>query len=174
MGVVDKILITIMLVACNKIAIFLFAIVLVANSYKLEKAKPSKISFPHWVSLCDKGHSYLFSEDTLDWNSARQMCQLLGGYIARIENRHENNCLLVHAQSNGLHQWWMHSGNDIKIKGYYVMEDETEMTWVSNLCRIDSGGRSLELNTLHNSVDAGCWSDNPITAHRHYICEKND
>merc|ERR1719315_517953 len=137
-----------MLVACNKIAIFLFAIVLVVNSYKLEKAKALKISVPHWVSLCDKGHKYLFSEDALDWNSAKEMCELLGGYLARIENRHENNCLLVHAQNNALHQWWWHSGNDVQTEGYYVLDEGTEMQWVSNFCYMDGANQdALMLST---------------------------
>ena len=53
--------------------VFLFVIVLKANSFKLTKEK-----VPAWVSLCDEGHQYLFSEDETDWNSAREMCKLLG------------------------------------------------------------------------------------------------
>ena len=72
-------------------------------------AKPSA---PQWKQLCDKGHQYLFSEETADWNNAREMCELFGGYLVRIENRHENNCILYHALTNGLHQgYWWTSGN---------------------------------------------------------------
>ena len=53
--------------------VFLFVIVLKANSFKLTKEK-----VPAWVSLCDEGHQYLFSEDEMDWNSARETCKLLG------------------------------------------------------------------------------------------------
>merc|ERR1740124_918971 len=125
-----------MLGACNKIAIFLFAIALVVNSYKLEEVKAAKISVPRWISLCDKGHKYLFSHDGLDWVSAGEMCELLGGYLVRIENRHENNCLLAYAQYAGQLYYWT-SGNDVEIEGVYVMEDGTEMDWISNLFEMD-------------------------------------
>ena len=60
---------------------------------------------------CAKGHKYLFSEETADWNEAKEMCQILGGYLVKIENRHENNCLLVYAMNNGLEdEWWRTSG----------------------------------------------------------------
>ena len=85
---------------------FLFATTLAESSTKLTGFSKNKPHTPHWEALCDKGHQYLFSEETVDWNSAREMCQLLGGYLVRIENRHENNCLLVHAMKNGLHTWW--------------------------------------------------------------------
>ena len=53
------------------------------------------LSMPSWVSLCDEGllltlcqslydktmpgHVYLFSEELLEWEEARDMCSLLGG-----------------------------------------------------------------------------------------------
>ena len=73
----------------------LFASILAVNSIKLTGSSKNKSHTPHWEPLCDKGHQYLFSEEPVDWNSATEMCQLLGGYLVRIENRHENNCLLA-------------------------------------------------------------------------------
>ena len=84
----------------------LFSSVLAENSIKLTSFSENKSHTPHWEPLCDKGHQYLFSEETVDWSSALEMCQLLGGYLVRIENQHENNCLLVHAMKNELHSWW--------------------------------------------------------------------
>ena len=90
----------------------LFASILAVSSNKLTASSKNKSHTPHWEPLCDKGHQYLFSDipQPTDWNSAREMCQLLGGYLVRIENRHENNCLLVHAMKNELHAWWWTSG----------------------------------------------------------------
>ena len=65
-------------------------------------------SVPSWVQLC--GHQYLFSEFTHNWYDARDECRLYGGYLARIESRHENNCLVSHAINNGLHHSWWHAG----------------------------------------------------------------
>ena len=94
-----------------KLTVFLCLSILQASSLNLAEIKDQKLSAPHWVRLCDKGHKYLFSEEAVNWNDARAMCQLLGGYLARIENRHENNCILAYAQTNQLHTYWWHSGN---------------------------------------------------------------
>ena len=81
------------------------------NGFKVEMVKTIEKSVPHWESLCDKGHQYLFSDDALNWNDANEMCKLLGGYLVKIESRHENNCLLVYAMNNGLqNEWWRTSG----------------------------------------------------------------
>ena len=94
-----------------KLTVFLCLSILQVNSLNLAEIKDQKLSAPHWEPLCDKGHKYLFSEEVANWNDAREMCQLFGGYLARIENRHENNCILAYAQTNQLYAWWWHSGN---------------------------------------------------------------
>ena len=94
-----------------KLTVFLCLSILQVNSLNLAEIKDKKLSAPHWEPLCDKGHKYLFSIETANWNDAREMCQLFGGYLARIENRHENNCILGYAMTNGLHDYWWHSGN---------------------------------------------------------------
>ena len=49
---------------------------------------------PTWVSLCGQGHAYLFSTDSTTWANSMETCQLLGGYLARIDTLGENYCLL--------------------------------------------------------------------------------
>ena len=93
--------------------LILLASILDVNSVKLTDSSKNKSHTPQWVPLCNEGHQYLFSDpsqDWLNWNEAKEMCQLLGGYLVRIETRHENNCLLVHAMKNELHEWWWTSG----------------------------------------------------------------
>ena len=97
---------------------FLFGMGIGVTSFKLDERKDieSHSSDDTWVSLCDKGHRYLFSEDLngepdlADWAYAKLKCGYLGGYLVRIENRHENNCILVHAQNQGLNHYWWTSG----------------------------------------------------------------
>ena len=79
-------------------AIILLCCIFSVKSLKLSQSNDTKSYTPHWEPLC--GHQYLFSEEKVDWNAAREMCKLLGGYIVRIESRHENNCILVYAQNN--------------------------------------------------------------------------
>ena len=88
----------------------------IVNSLKLTESNENKPVTPHWEPLCDnlspndKQHQYLFSDETIDWNSAREMCELLAGYLVRIDNRHENNCILNYTHNNELHAWWWTSG----------------------------------------------------------------
>ena len=66
--------------------LILLASILAVNSIELTGSSKNKSHTPHWEPICDKGHQYLFSEESVDWNSATEMCQLLGGYLVRIEN----------------------------------------------------------------------------------------
>ena len=101
-----------MIINCSRRYIVLFLTIVLGvgvNCFKLKELEvTSKTSNPHWEQLCRKGHQYLFSEDALDWNEAKAMCELLGGYLVRIEDIHENNCILKYALNNGYQNnyWW--------------------------------------------------------------------
>ena len=112
----------------------LLGMVLVVSSFKIDKTKATESLTPGgtWVPLCDEGHRYLFSEklvdggpDLADWTNAEVKCGYLGGYLVRIENRHENNCILVHAQNQGLHHYWWTSGL-IKIYIIYFFTNKPQ------------------------------------------------
>ena len=102
---------------CSRSYIVLFLTIVLGagvNCLKLKELEvTSKTSTPHWEQLCrkDLDHKYLFSEEAVDWNNARAMCELLGGYLVRIEDIHENNCLLKYALNNGYENRWWTSGN---------------------------------------------------------------
>ena len=58
----------------------------IVNSLKLTESNENKPVTPHWEPLCDnlssngtKQHQYLFSDETIDWEGAREMCVLLAG-----------------------------------------------------------------------------------------------
>merc|ERR1712110_182263 len=97
-------------------AFIMFAVTPIVSSFKLTESNENKPATPHWEPLCDnlspndKQHEYLFSDESIDWESSREMCELLGGYLVRIDNRHENNCLLNYTQNNELHTYWWTSG----------------------------------------------------------------
>merc|ERR1711935_933446 len=155
-------------------AFIMFAVTPIVSSLKLTESNENKPATLHWEPLCDnlspndKQHEYLFSEETIDWNSARKMCKLLGGYLVRIDNRHENNCLLKYTQHNEMHQYWWTSGNDIRTEGLYEFEDGTEMKWVSNWAQMDGAGQDGVVLSTHNSVYAGSWADDDITSNVAY------
>ena len=153
-------------------AIILLSCIFSVKSFELSQQNDNKSYTPHWEPLC--GHLYLFSEERVDWNTAREMCKLLGGYIVRIESRHENNCILVYALNNGLQDWWWTSGNDVETEGYYVMEDGTEMEWMQSWSYPNGGADydGIMISTQNNEY-AGDWCDEPLTAAYPYICEKD-
>ena len=59
---------------------------------------------PSWVQLCDLKTQYLFvNDDVRTWAEAEAECDLYGGYLTRITNRHEHNCILKYATDSGWH-----------------------------------------------------------------------
>ena len=96
-----------------------FSLTPIVNSLKLTESNENRPVTPHWEPLCDnlspndKQHQYLFSDELIDWESSREMCELLGGYLVRIDNRHENNCLLNYTMNNEMHEWWWTSGTEV-------------------------------------------------------------
>merc|ERR1711997_473798 len=154
-------------------AFIMFAATPIVSSFKLTKSNENKPATPHWEPLCDKQHQYLFSDESIDWESAREMCELLAGYLVRIDNRHENNCLLNCTMNNGIHAWWWTSGNDILTEGLYVFEDGTEMEWVSRWLNTDGAAQDGIIFNTDNNAYAGSWQDYSITSNMRYICERN-
>ena len=68
---------------------------------------------------------------------------------------------------------FLFKGNDVAIEGVYVMEDGTEMDWVSNLCFMNGPTENALLLSTKYDASAGCWDDIRITSTWRYICEKN-
>ena len=96
-----------------KVTVTAFLLISLIVSVELSDMKVKKLlSSPDWVQLCDKGHQYLFSDNSANWYEAEEICQSFGGYLVRIENRHENNCILKHAYNayNGQLGFWWTSG----------------------------------------------------------------
>ena len=63
------------------------------------------------------GHKYMFGEEALNWEEAREMCELQSGWLVDINSIHEQNCLIRHALAteglNGLNYWT--DGNHYKV-----------------------------------------------------------
>merc|ERR1712241_523714 len=147
------------------LTVFLLISLVAVKSFKLtdDMKVNTKSLTPHWVQLCDQGHQYLFSEDEKNWTDAGVTCQLFGGYLVKIENRHENNCILYHAQSNPPeYGWWWTSGHK-RTEGYFIFEDGTEMEWLSYWqgANPDGGEDGILINASLGGA-AGSWADAPL------------
>lgn len=83
-------------------ALHLLSLLVSLSSCWSQPEKESLSLAPSWVSLCGQGHAYLFSTDSSTWANSMETCQLLGGYLARIDTLGENYCLLREPVDAGL------------------------------------------------------------------------
>merc|ERR1711879_309058 len=91
-------------------------------------------SVPHWEDLqCEDGHKYLFSELSLSWDEAVGECSLYAGWLVSLNSLQEQNCLLKHAQAQGLTEdWYWTDATDTDAEGVFVhTATETEVTWLN-------------------------------------------
>ena len=159
---------------------------------------------PDWGELCDcspelcEGHEYFFSDIELNWVEAVAECALYGDgdglvYLARIESRLENNCLLQHASQRGKQAWWWHSGNlflspicskitfyffvgnDIETEGVYRFLNGSQLAWKADWARDEPNGMDSDGLMLSSYDDhtAGAWADAATDSsyRSRFICE---
>ena len=119
------------------------------------------------------GHVYLFSEELLEWEEARDMCSLLGGFLVQIESQHENNCILKFCVETELTDWWWSSGNDLETPGVYVQATGEEILWQPRWESLHSPPAYTALQ-LHTGTDSagGAWRDADPQSSSKYICER--
>ena len=77
-------------------------------------------------------------------------------------------------QTNHNILWKFLTGNDVNTEGYFVMEDGTEMTFLSYWWDFLRGADydAIVLSTYNNG-GAGSWVDEYITYNTNYICERD-
>ncbi|XP_056117669.1 C-type lectin domain family 4 member E-like isoform X1 [Rhinichthys klamathensis goyatoka] len=106
----------------------------VTNNSNLEVNKPSlpctyKGLPEKWVQ--DKGRFYVFSNDTMDWDSSRERCQDLGGDLVIINSSEEQEFLAQQTvSSNALVLHWI-GLTDRHTEGTWLWVDNTPLN--SNL-----------------------------------------
>ena len=109
------------------------------------------------------GHKYLFSEITHNWEDARGECELYGGWLVRIFDLEEYNCIMRHAVKEEAGIWYWTDGNDVANTGVWVHAfDNSEVSFFphtinccsqDHLCHI--GGEAFALNTGGSRKDRG-------------------
>merc|ERR1711970_315010 len=162
----------------------LFLLAMVSGRPHNEKV----VSPPKWVELCDHHSSYLFSEDVSTWQDAAEMCELFGGYLAKIDSMAENYCIVEYAHSllpastEGVHFW--HSTNDLDFEGvhrqglhgdYLTWQPSWNTAW-NNGAEYPQPDGGTNQNcfgvTLGASWNSGKWWDDPCQFQQRYICER--
>merc|ERR1712002_207502 len=105
-------------------------------------ASASNKTGPSWQNLnCDgQGTKYLFSEQSVSWDFAREECGLYGGWLLSLDNLQEQNCLIRYAHSASLTGWFWHDANDIENNGVLVHAHTNEdLTWIHYLWNCGGG-----------------------------------
>ncbi|KAG1968463.1 C-type lectin domain family 17, member A [Pimephales promelas] len=102
----------------------------VTNNSNLEVNKPSlpctfKGLPEKWVQ--DKGRFYVFSNDTMDWNSSRERCQDLGGDLVIINSSEEQKFLANHIRIIGAQTLYWIGLTDSRKEGVWLWVDDSEV-----------------------------------------------
>ena len=138
-------------------------------------------SLPQWQELnCEANHKYYFSDSTLNWQDAREVCELYGGWLLSINSLQEQNCLVRHAMTAVHHGWFWHDATDKETESIYVhAKDNSDLTWVPHRWRCGS------TNNIYTDIDdylliglfgdthseTGAWCTRQETIKTYYICE---
>ncbi|XP_056117668.1 C-type lectin domain family 4 member E-like [Rhinichthys klamathensis goyatoka] len=84
-----------------------------------------KKDFPaKWVQ--DKGRFYVFSNDTMDWDSSRERCQDLGGDLVIINSSEEQKRLANQIRIIGAQTLYWIGLTDSRNEGVWLWVDDTE------------------------------------------------
>ena len=62
-----------------------------------------------------KGHKYLFSDFSADWQEAFAECELYGGWLVNFNSFAEHNCILRHASAQNYDNWYWIGGEHSDI-----------------------------------------------------------
>ncbi len=120
----------------------------------------------------NKGHLYAVSNDKLTWPKAREMCESLGGHLAVIDDKEENDyiCALINSQGKGYYT----------SIGYTDEVNEGRWQWVngsdSNYTSWNPGepnnGLSIYVNQNYAYMyESGKWDDGQEFGESYYVCE---
>merc|ERR1711971_1113672 len=96
----------------------------------------SNVTVPRWKDLeCQKGHKYLFSEMTANWEDSRLECELYGGWLVNVGDLKECNCLMEHGLKEEILTWYWTDGNDVANSGVWRhANSNTDMLTVTLMC----------------------------------------
>merc|ERR1711971_410646 len=109
-------------------------------------AEVDDATLPRWQDLeCEKGHKYLFSEETRSWQDAKEECELYGGWLVDIRSQAEAKCLMRYGTTLGQSSYWT-DGNDIGHTGVWThARDNTDVTWFPRIQTCSSGHEQYSL-----------------------------
>lgn len=102
-----------------------------------------------------KGHTYILYDDNLTWKKAKEQCEKLGGHLAIISSKSENDAIISLMDKAGRNGYWIGA---YRVLDTYIWLDGSSLTynnWAAN-----------EPNNTNNMEDvaeiwkSGIWNDN--------------
>lgn len=102
-----------------------------------------------------KGHTYILYDDNMTWKKAKEQCEKLGGHLAIISSKAENDAIISLMDKAGRNGYWIGA---YRVLDTYIWLDGSSLTynnWAAN-----------EPNNTNNMEDvaeiwkSGIWNDN--------------
>ncbi|KAK0406532.1 hypothetical protein QR680_018631 [Steinernema hermaphroditum] len=118
-----------------------------------------------WFSSADKKKCFHFVDSPLDFNAAQQSCVGLGGNLASIDSKSDNNGLKV---PNGISQFWL-GGHDVSESGVWTWTDGSVFgytNWAAGQPSNMFGDDCLLVDGFSH-----LWSSSQCTQKASYLCE---
>lgn len=121
-----------------------------------------------WVVY--RNSCYKWSENKLSWTDAVNSCKSMGGYLAEIDDEHENAFAIENVRTIGQTIWL--GASDIDKEGTYVWNysngelDYLFTGWNSGEPNGGTNENCVTLETYHK------WNDRSCLYKLYYVCEK--
>ncbi len=122
------------------------------------------------------GKRYKVYRDRLGWHQARIKCEELGGSLAIVRSREENQFLTSLLEKEGLGTAWLGATDEMR-EGRWLWVDHSEMTYKNwNVREPSNLAPQLGIPEHYLTIDVsanGAWNDHANIGTTGYICQWN-
>ncbi len=123
------------------------------------------------------GHEYWFFENTVDWQTAKEICKAKGGHLVIIDNSDENSMVLSGIQKTSTSQAWI-GATDIAEEGVWRDVNGNSLTYTNwHSSQPDNWNGNVE-EDYALMWDGGTWNDcssfGAIISDVGFVCEFDD
>ncbi|CAC5383727.1 unnamed protein product [Mytilus coruscus] len=115
------------------------------------------------------GHCYYYGVDSQTWFIAERKCREIGGYIAKIGDKKENDKIYASKPKTYNHYWI--GLTDLNEGEYRWTFDQTKATYLPWYSGYGKKGNGYDCVAM--VYNGGQWIDYPCNTKYYYICESN-
>jgi len=113
-------------------------------------------------------HTYKRIDQSLNWNEAKKYCESVGGYLANVTTKEENDFIFYSLLNNDNKLYWL-GGTDEKVEGsweWITGEDWTYTNWNTG-----EPNNLRDEDSLHFYGNKNAWNDMRMHINANFICE---